>query len=53
MLTAIHVEAAPMNEACPVVVDMAPIPPPTTPRLLDQVRGILRAKHYSYRTEQV
>jgi integron integrase len=41
-----------MNEAYPVVVETATIPPVTSPRLLDQVRGILRAKHYSYRTEQ-
>lgn len=41
-----------MNEAYPVVVETATIPPVTSPRLLDGVRGILRAKHYSYRTEQ-
>lgn len=27
--------------------------PPREPRLLDQVRDLLRRKHYSYRTEQV
>ena len=41
-----------MNEAYPVVAETATIPPVPSPRLLVQVRGILRAKHYSYRTEQ-
>ena len=41
-----------MNEAYPALVETATIPPVTSPRLLDQVRGVLRAKHYSYRTEQ-
>lgn len=29
-----------------------PNPPPPSPRLLDQVREVMRLKHYSYRTEQ-
>jgi hypothetical protein len=41
-----------MNEVYPVVAEMATIRPQASPRLLDQVRGVLRAKHYSYRTEQ-
>ena len=27
-------------------------PPPRQPRLLDQIRTAIRARHYSYRTEQ-
>jgi integrase len=41
-----------MNEAYPVAADGATILPLKSPKLLDQVRGVLRAKHYSYRTEQ-
>ena len=41
-----------MNEAYPVALETTSIPPVTPPKLLDQVRGILRAKRYSYPTEQ-
>ena len=29
-----------------------PNPPPDSPRLMIQVRGAIRSRHYSYRTEQ-
>ena len=41
-----------MNAIYPVGAETANTSTHTPPKLLDQVRGILRAKHYSYRTEQ-